>query len=119
LYTLTFRHIIVHTRKTADAGILRPEVIKKRKQQNTLNIYLTFWIWLAQFITNLTGFIAVKMLYGKSLFVYTFVALTNLTINFAILPIFYMVGANDVIKAALSKRNFREAVRLFLFQPDE
>ncbi len=119
MYTLTFHHIIVHTRRTADAEILRPEVIRKRKQQNTLNIYLTFWIWIAQFSTNLTIFISVKSLFGRSLFVHTFLALMNLTLNFAILPIFYMVAANDVIKAALIKRKFRQAANLFLFGPDE
>ena len=119
MYSLTFRHIVIHTRRTAAAGILRPEVIKKRKQQNMLNIYLTFWIWLAQFSTNLTIFISVKILFGKSLFVHTFLALMNLTLNFALLPILYMVAADNGMKAALSKREFRLAATFFLFGQGE
>jgi hypothetical protein len=37
---------------TAQSGLLKPEVIKRRKQQNTLNIYMTFWVGAIQFLTN-------------------------------------------------------------------
>ena len=119
LYTLTFHYIIVHTDATASAGILRPEVIKKRKQQNTLNIYLTFWVWIVQFLTNSMIFVSVKILFGKSLFAHTFLALLNLTLNFAILPVFYMVAANEAMKAALMKRQFRQAISLFFWGENE
>ena len=113
LYPLTFHYIVRHTDITASANILKPEIIKKRRQQNSLNIYLTFWTWIAQFLTNMCALSIMTVVRGQSLFMHGLFAVLHLTINFNVLPVFYVVAVDDKIKAALHKRQFREAMKVF------
>jgi hypothetical protein len=76
-------------------------VIKRRKRRNTLNIYLTFWAWLAQFTTNLVCLVLVSFFFGTHVFLHSLLALLNLTLNFTVLPIFYIVMADETIKSVL------------------
>lgn len=114
LYPLTFRHILSTTNMVALRQILSPEVIKRRKEQNSLNIYLTFLNWLAQFVTNMLLIVMRNFMFGQNLLLHGLFALLHLTINFSVLPIFYVIAADDEIKKALSERNFVRVFRLLL-----
>jgi hypothetical protein len=65
LYGLTFAWLIKNTKRAELAGILKPDVIKHRRQKNMLNIVMTFWAWLAQFISNIMYIIVIKLFFGK------------------------------------------------------
>ena len=114
LYPLTFRHILSTTNMVALRQILSPEVIKRRKEQNSMNIYLTFLNWLAQFVTNMLLLVMRNFMFGQNLLLHGLFALLHLTINFSVLPILYVVAADDEIKKALSGRNFGQVFRLLL-----
>ena len=90
------------------------EAIKRRKQQNTLNIYLTFWAWVAQFFTNMFNLVLIHAFFGKNIFAHAISALFHLTLNFNVLPFFYMVFADESIKAAIYYKQYKEVLRLFL-----
>jgi hypothetical protein len=65
LYGSTFCWLIKNTKRTELAGILKPEVMKRRRQKNALNIAMTFWAWLAQFVSNIMYIIVIKLFFGK------------------------------------------------------
>ena len=44
---------------------LKSETMKRRNQQNTMNIYATFWAWLAQFFTNILDLFLLHVFYGQ------------------------------------------------------
>jgi hypothetical protein len=92
----------------------RSEAIKRRKQQNTLNIYLTFWAWLAQFLTNMFNIVLIQAFFGKNVFVHAICALLHLTLNFNVLPFFYVVFADENIKTAIYYKEYKEVIKLFL-----
>ena len=104
LYAITFRRIRANTNKIASTGILRSKVIKRRRQQNSINIYMTFWAWLVQFFTSMFVLVLLKVAFGRSPFFHSMVALMHLTLNFNILPFFYIVLADEKIKQAIAKR---------------
>jgi hypothetical protein len=114
LYSLTFIHIFCHTNRTALSGILRPEVIKRRKQQNSLNLMMTFWTWLAQFITNFVYILVLKVFYGKNRFDQLVLASFTISLNFIILPLFYVTLADDDFKSAILRKDYLSIVKIFL-----
>ena len=114
LYTLTFSYIKRRTNQTALSGILRPEVIKKRRKHNTLNLIMTFWTWIAQFITNIFYIIVMTVFYGRDRFFQTLFAAFTVCLNFNVLPLFYVVLADEDFKSAIMRKDFRGALLIFL-----
>ena len=114
LYSITFFHIITRTNRTALTGMLNPEVIKKRRQRNNLNIMMTFWTWIAQFMSNSIYMSLTQIFYGKIRFYHAFLAVFSLSLNFNILPFFYIVLGDDDFKVAIMSKDFVTIVNLFL-----
>jgi hypothetical protein len=116
LYPITFYHINVHYKNAATDGIIKADTIKRRNQQNLVNIYMTFWVWVAQFVTNMIIVVMVKYMFGKDQFVYQLVGLVTMFLNFNVLPCLYIVMGNDSFKRAiLSKEYFKFFKLLFEF----
>jgi len=113
LYFKTFRHIKIHNNKTASSGIISQDSIRKRKQQNKLNIMVTFWAWIAQFITNIIYLLLMIMFYGKARFYHVLLAICTICLNFNILPLFFIVMADDDLKAALQRKEFLSILKMF------
>ena len=113
-YFITFAYIKHSTNKTALSGILGPEVIKKRRKQNTLNLIMTFWTWVAQLITNIFYIVVMKVFYGRDRFFQTLFATFTLCLNFNILPLFYVVLADDDFKSAMMRKDFWSMLKIFI-----
>jgi hypothetical protein len=114
LYSATFLHIILHTNGTALSGILNAEVIKKRRQKNSLNIVMTFWTWFAQFITNLIYLSIMKIFYGKNRYYQSLLASLSVSLNFNILPLLYVLLADENFKSAILKKEHSSNDNLLL-----
>jgi predicted lysophospholipase L1 biosynthesis ABC-type transport system permease subunit len=114
LYSMTFGYIIRHTNRTALSGILRPEVIKKRKQQNSLNLMMTFWTWFAQFITNIIYIILLMVFFGRNRFTQAILAAFTVSLNFIVLPLFYVMLADEAFKSAILRKDYIGVVKIFL-----
>ena len=84
LYCSTFLYIKRHNNKTARSGILPLDTIKRRKQQNKLNIMVTFWAWLAQLVTNIVYIILMLFIFGKEQFYHILLAICTICLNFNI-----------------------------------
>ena len=115
LYYITFEHIKIHTNRTELSGILNPEVMNRRKQKNTLNIIMTFWAWLAQFATNITYVIVLKLFFGKYRFFQALFAAFTVSLNFNIMPLFYIALADEDLKSAILRKEYSTAARLFFY----
>jgi hypothetical protein len=113
LYPITFGYILEHTSRTASAGILRPEVINRRKQRNSLNIYMTTLACISQFVTNTVLMVLLKFFFGKFKFIHSLFAILTLSLNFNLLPFFYIIIADDEFKRALFTKQYFNIVRLF------
>jgi hypothetical protein len=113
LYLITFRQITKQTNETISSGVLKPEVIKTRRRQNTLNIYMTFWTWIIQFMTNLVFMILATILPGTTKFKHLLSAVLHLILSFNVMPILYISFADEDIKSALAERQFFVALKLF------
>ena len=114
MYSLTFAYIKNQTNETAMSGILRPEVIKKRRKQNTLNLTMTFFTWVAQFITNIFYMIVMTFFYGKDRFFLSLFATFTVCLNFNILPLFYVALSDNDFKTAIVERDFWGILKIFL-----
>ena len=114
LYTATFYHIFTHNKKTALAGILNSDAIKRRKQQNMLNMRITFWAWIAQLGTNITYLILLTFFFGKHRFFHKLLAISTICLNFNILPIFYLTMADEDLKLFLLNKDYFNLLKLFL-----
>ena len=112
LYSATFYHIIIHNKKTA--GILNSDAIKRRKQQNMLNMRITFWAWIAQLGTNITYLILLTFFFGKHRFFHKLLAISTICLNFNILPIFYLTMADEDLKLFLLNKDYFNLLKLFL-----
>ncbi len=73
---------------------------------------MTFWAWLAQFITNMFLVLVVKIVYGKDQFVFLFLGLVAFFFNFNVLPLIYIILGNDKIKKALYGKEYFKLVKL-------
>lgn len=113
LYSFTFVYIVSHNRQTALAGILQPEVIRKRKLQNSLNIIMTFWVWLAQLGTNIIYLVVMFVFYGKVRFYHHLFVILTIGLNFNVLPLFYIVLADNQFKTFLLNRDYYNMIKLF------
>ena len=113
LYCITFRHIIRHNQRTALSGIISQNTIKKRKQQNKLNIMITFWAWLAQLITNIIYLLLMFAFYGKSRFYHFLLANCTICLNFNVLPLIYIIKTDDDFKDVIHSKDFFLILRIF------
>jgi hypothetical protein len=113
LYSITFFHIITRTNRTALTGMLNPEVMKKRRQRNNLNIMMTFWTWIAQFMSNTIYMSLTQIFYGKIRFYHAFLAVFSLCLNFNILPFFYILLGDDDFKIAILSKDVMTLLNLF------
>ena len=113
LYYATFTYLRRYIKTIALSGILNPDVIKRRKQQNTVNIKMTCCTWLAQFITNIIYIIVLKFFFGKIRFYQAIFAVITISLNFNILPLFYIVLADDDFKSAVFRKEYFNAVKIF------
>jgi hypothetical protein len=114
LYPITFHRMFYLTNTPTLSGALKSETIKRRNQQNTINIYVTFWAWLAQFFTNILNLILLHILYGQYVFLHGLFATLHLTLNFIILPLFYIIAADEQLKTAIYAKQYKEVVRILL-----
>ena len=105
LYYTTFRHILKHNQKTALSGIISQDTVKRRKQQNKLNIMITFWAWLAQLVTNIVYLLLMLIFFGKARYYHVLLAICTICLNFNILPLFYIVMADDEFKKVVNQTN--------------
>jgi hypothetical protein len=113
LYPIIFLKIRANNKHIAMTGILQPEVLIRRKQKHTLNIIITFWAFLAQFITNLIYIVGYVFFFGTDKFHHSLLAVVTVTLNFNILPFFYIFVADDEVKAAILSRDFLKIFALF------
>ncbi len=118
LYTITFYNITKHTNWTTLSGILSPDVIKKRKQKNVLNITKTLWVWLAQLATNIFYLIVCYILcymssMGKKRFYHNLLAVLTIGMNFNILPLFYITIADGDFRTSILTKDYLNFKRLF------
>ncbi len=90
------------------------EVIKHRKQQNSLNIIMTVWTGIAQFVTNIIYIIVIKIFFGGDKFYQDLLAVFTISLNFNILPLFYIALADENFKSAFLRREYLNAIRLFI-----
>ena len=114
LYSLTFWQILSNTEHTALSGILKLDVIKKRRQKNTLNITMTCWTGLAQLLTNIFYLIILYIFFGKMRFYHSLLAVSAISLNFNILPLFYLAMADEDFKSAILKKHYVNAAKLFI-----
>lgn len=114
MYSLTFAFIQKHTDQTALSGILRPEAIKRRRKQNTLNLIMTFWTWIAQFITNIFYIVVMMVFYGKDRFLQILFAAFTVCLNFNVLPLFYVLLADDDFKSALMDMDLWRMLKILI-----
>ena len=112
LYAITFHHITTHTNQIASIGILRPEMIKKRKKQNILNIYMTFWSLLVQFASNMILVVLVKFIFGTDQFLYTIISFIIVFVNFNALPFAYIIMGNDSFRRAITGKRYTQLLKL-------
>lgn len=112
LYYKIFRHVKRQHHKTALLGIVSQDTVKRRKQQNKLNIMVTFWAWMAQFITNIIYIFLMSAYFGKSRFYHTLLAICTICLNFNILPLFFICMADDDFKVAIQGHNFTAIIKL-------
>lgn len=82
LYPMTFHQMIKLTNTKGLSGALKSDTIKRRNQQNTMNIRVTFFAWLAQFFTNMVDFTMLHAFYGQHIFLHGLFALLHLSLNF-------------------------------------
>lgn len=112
LYSATFYHIITQHQKTALAGILNSDVIKRRKQQNKLNIKITFCAWLAQLGTNITYLILLTFFFGKHRLSHILLAISTICLHFNILPLFYLTMVDDDLKLFVLNKEYLNLLKL-------
>ena len=112
LYRITFSHINVHNKNVENEGILKEDAVRRRKRQNVLNIYMTFWVWLAQFITNIIIVIAVKYMFGKDQFLLQLAVFVTMFLNFNVLPFLYIILGNDGFKRSILNKEYCKFVNL-------
>jgi hypothetical protein len=93
---------------------LNPEIIKNRKQKNNLNIIMTFWVWFAQFVNNIIYMVLIKMFLGKVRFYHSLLAVLTIFVNFNVLPLFYIVIADEDFKMAIVQKEYFVVAKLFL-----
>ena len=114
LYRVTFSHINMHNKNMENEGILKADAVKRRKRQNVLNIYMTFWVWLAQLITNMIIVIMVKYMFGKDQFLLQLAGFVTIFLNFNVLPFLYIILGNDGFKRAILTKEYFKLVKLLL-----
>ena len=114
LYYNTFRHVLRHNKKTALSGIISEDTVKKRKQQNKLNIMVTFWAWLAQLFTNIIYLLLMIVFYGKARFYHILLAICTICLNFNILPLFYIIMADNDLKSVIQEKDFIGIIKLLM-----
>jgi hypothetical protein len=100
--------------KSFITGLLNPEIIKNRKQKNNLNIIMTFWVWFAQFVNNIIYMVLIKMFLGKVRFYHSLLAVLTIFVNFNVLPLFYIVIADEDFKMAIVQKEYLIVAKLFL-----
>ena len=98
---------------TTSSFLTFPDVIKRRQKQNLTNIYMTFWAWLAQFLTNIILVLAVRIFYGQNQFVYQLLGLLTIFFNFNVLPFVYIILANEKFKKAFVDKKCGSLLKLF------
>lgn len=114
LYCATFLYIIRHNKRTALSGIISQDTVRNRRQQNRLNIMITFWAWLAQLFTNIIYLLLMNVFYGKARFYAVLLQICTICLNFNILPLFYVVMADDGFKKAIQKKDLLLFLKLFV-----
>jgi len=75
---------------------------------------MTFWTWLAQFITNFVYILVLKVFYGKNRFDQLVLASFTISLNFIVLPLFYVTLADDDFKSAILRKDYLSIVKIFL-----
>ena len=114
LYPLTFRYISKHTSSIVD--IIHPDTYRQRKQRNVLNIYMTFYTWVLQFILSIGAYFFMIFIFGKHMFYHQLFSILNVGVNFALLPCVFILIGDESFKRAITRGRFGEAATLFLFE---
>jgi hypothetical protein len=87
-------------------------VMKRRKNQNLVNIYITFWACLAQFITNMFLIFIVRFGFGKDQFMFPVYGLVLHFFNFNVLPFTYLFMSHEKVRLALYGKKYMELCKL-------
>ena len=74
---------------------------------------MTCMACVAQLIMNTIFVILMKLLFGKFKFFHSLFAVITVSFNFNLMPIFYILVADDEFKRAIANRQFVNVVRLF------
>ncbi len=75
---------------------------------------MTAWTGIAQFVTNMIYIVVIKIFFGKAKFYQDLLAVFTISLNFNILPLFYIALADENFKSAFLKREYWTAIRLFI-----
>ena len=73
---------------------------------------MTFWAWLAQFITNMFIVFIVNFVFGKDQFVFPVFGMVVLFFNFNVLPFTYIFMSHDKIRMALYGKEYLKLGKL-------
>ena len=98
----------------AKSGLLNTEALRRRKRSNNLNIKTTFWAWMVEVLTNMILYSYIRFFFGKDKFLHGLFAIISASLNFNILPFFFIAVSDDEIKEALSEKKFITLLRLML-----
>jgi hypothetical protein len=75
---------------------------------------MTVWTGIAQFVTNIIYIIVIKIFFGGDKFYQDLLAVFTISLNFNILPLFYIALADENFKSAFLRREYLNAIRLFI-----
>ena len=97
----------------ATTGMLLPEVINRRRRRNRLTIVTTFTAWIFQLSANALLLVFVFLFFGQNKFIHSVLAILSASLNFTIVPLFFVLISDERIKAAALERNYRVILKVF------
>jgi len=68
---------------------------------------------LAQFITNSLYLVVMYIFFGKDRFYQQFLAVFTVFLNFNVMPLFYVLVADEDLKASVLDKDFTRIVSIF------
>ena len=104
--------LLQHTNLMAATGMLQPEVINRRRRRNKLTIVTTCAAWIFQLLANILLIGFVFLIFGQNKFLHSVLAILSASLNFTILPMFFILVSDEKIKAAFLERNYRTIFKL-------
>jgi hypothetical protein len=116
LYARLYQTIRKHNVRLESLKILKPESLRQRAQQNSVNMSATAFAWVMETISNAFTIFFVKAVYGKGLFLHSLMSIFHLFNNFVIVPFLFVVVADPEIQKHVLKGRFKQAFQLLYRQ---